>query len=236
MRCRLPVAVCMAFASLVIYRGVPGECACSPGQRQSYFYGILTGQKFDEAHELRGYVGGRFAGTTSGNPGRLEEKADQVQFALYLCGESVDTGETVEFRYVRGNTEYQVEVLDGDPSFQGREIEVGTFPELADAELSLKVTGKKAVTASEDSDSSDDEGDAGEDGSPDEDTSTAAVDPDINRDGSVDSSDAAIVLNHVLFPKDSDSGEDDAARFDVTGDGIVNTEDVKEIYRQRYDR
>ena len=48
---------------------------------------------------------------------------------------------------------------------------------------------------------------------------------DFNGDYKVDSSDAAIVLHHILF----ESGAD--LRFDVNQDGCVNNDDIREIYR-----
>lgn len=200
--------------------------ACTPGQLQSYFYGVVWGQKFEEGHELRGYIDGLQVGTTNANPGRLDELNDRVEFALYLCGESSDVGKTVEFRYARGNLEYQVNVSEGYPSFQGREIEVGAFPELEEAKLLLEVTGKKVVILADEESATEDEGETAQE------TSTL-VTPDVNNDGRIDSNDAAIVLNHILFPQ-GNAGKEAGLHYDINSDGVVNTEDVKEIYRRRH--
>lgn len=221
-----------AMVTLFLAKSSPVWSACTPGQLQSYFYGLLFKQKFRQGHELRAYINGVLVGTTKANPGRLQKIDDRLEFALYLCGEGSDVGATVEFRYARSGQEYRVKVVEGDPTFQGREIGVGSFPEVAEAKLVIDVTKKKVTISTGDGDTATD-GDDGEEGSgtPGQEV-PRVIDYDVDKDGRIDSNDAAIVLNHILFQKE-DAAEDVDLRYDMNNDGVVDTEDVKEIYRHR---
>lgn len=224
------MGVCLTICLvLVLVQALPVRSACIPGQLQSYFYGVIWGHKVNENYELRAYIDGVLVGTTSANPGRLEELNDRVEFALYLCGESSDVGKTVEFRYVRSKREYQVNVGQGEPVFYGREIEVGSFPELQDAKLLLEATKNKVVIPTDEETTAE-----GEDDNDTGDVTPAAANPDVNNDGNIDSEDAAVVLHHILFPEDNGGeGKEVGLRYDINCDGVVNRDDVKEIYRRR---
>ena len=238
------MGVCLTICLvLVLVQVLPVRSACIPGQLQSYFYGVLWGHKVKESCELRAYIDGILVGTTSANPGRLEEMNDRVEFALYLCGESSDVGETVEFRYVRSKREYQVNVGEGDPVFNGRVIEVGSFPEIQDAKLLLEATKKKVVIPTDEETTAEGEETTaegeettaeGEDDNDTGDVTPAAANPDVNNDGYIDSNDAAIVLHYILFPEDNGGeGKEVDLSYDINRDGVVNRDDVKEIYRFR---
>jgi hypothetical protein len=221
--------------------------ACAVDESQSYFFGTIDGVKFKERYELRAYIEGFLVGTTNANPGRFEEVGGRITFGLYVCSPQSDYGKTVEFRFLRmrdakeGDQEYEVRVDEGDPTFIGKPIDfLGGIPTTPDsAKMKLVVTGKRVVIAT-DVDQSDDgndgndgtDGTGGDGGVPSGDaTQVVVADPDVNNDSVVDSIDAAIVLNYILFDSNSDTTPN--LRYDLNNDGVVSTEDVKEIYRRR---
>lgn len=221
------------------------HAACAVDESQSYFFGTISGAKFNPNHELRAYIEGVQVGSTHANPGRMEEVNGKIEFALYVCSPQNNYGKSVEFRFVRsgaGKNEFEVRVDEGDSTFVGRPIDfLGGIPDTPDsAELKLFATEKRVIIQAETDDQTDEgdqdsdgadggEGDGGQpSGGGDQ---VVAANPDVNDDRVVDSIDAAIVLNYILFTPDSEPTPN--LRYDINNDGVVNTEDVKEIYRRR---
>ena len=229
---RIIVKCLILFVALYFTNISPVYSACTPDQRVEYFYGILWNIKLYKNDELRAYfiededeidedeidedeinvedseeIEEVIIGNTSDNPGRLEKINDRIEFSIYLCGEDLDLGKKIQFRYARGNTEYEVDVTDPEepPFFWGQQIDLMNIPDIVGSGLVLKVT-RRIVGAGEEE-------------------AREPVWGDLNGDYKVDSSDAAIVLHHILF-----EGADDL-KYDINKDGRVNDDDVKEIYR-----
>ncbi|WDN90713.1 hypothetical protein BuS5_03684 [Desulfosarcina sp. BuS5] len=233
-RLNLIISACFFFISAFLNTG-SSMAGCPPDQYQENFYGIIVGIVMQPNDELRAYIKPEeieypdaadeeafdeegtesedyteiFLGGTDGNPGRMEVLDGNINFSIYLCGEISAIGEEVEFRYARGKKEYIVKIAEpeGSEFFEGRQIEITNISDINKSRLVLEVTRKTA---------------GGED-----DTEQEVILPvhgDLNGDYKVNSSDASMVLHHILFEGGDDPG------YDINGDGTVNNDDVKEIY------
>ena len=200
-----------------------------------------------------------FLGSTADNPGLLKSIYGRIEFALYACGESFDVGKVVEFRYARGKTEYLAEIQEGSPVFEGREIQIGNPGEVNETQMLLRIIPPPPPPPPIPPPPSPPLfGDFNGDGEVNSADAALVLHQvmmgsgdkkfDVNGDGFVDNQDvrevylisrgkapssadglkvtADSLLNYVLFVGGND------LRYDITGDGKVNSDDVRALYQK----